>query len=70
MVDAVIKCLSDDRAVEQILPEETIPEGHASLGALEAGTIICKDKFERCDSMSKIDLSRSSVLLISACRGL
>ena len=35
MVDAVIKCLSDDRAVEQILPEETIPESHASLGALE-----------------------------------
>ena len=31
MVDAVIKCLSDDRAVEQILPEETIPESHASL---------------------------------------
>ena len=26
MVDAVIKCLSDDRAVEQILPEETIPK--------------------------------------------
>ena len=35
MVDAVIKCLSDGRAVEQILPEETIPESHASLGALE-----------------------------------
>ena len=35
MVDAVIKCLSDDRVVEQILPEETIPESHASLGALE-----------------------------------
>ena len=35
MVDAVIKCLSDDRAVEQILPEETIPESHASLGGLE-----------------------------------
>ena len=35
MVDAVIKCLSDDRAVEQILPEETVPESHASLGALE-----------------------------------
>ena len=35
MVDAVIKCLSDDRAVEQILPGETIPESHASLGALE-----------------------------------
>ena len=34
MVDAVINCLSDDRAVEQILPEETIPESHASLGAL------------------------------------
>ena len=34
-VDTVIKCLSDDRAVEQILPEETIPESHASLGALE-----------------------------------
>ena len=35
MVDAVIECLSDDRTVEQILPEETIPESHASLGALE-----------------------------------
>ena len=35
MVDAVIMCLSDDRAVEQILPEETIPESHASLGTLE-----------------------------------
>ena len=35
MVDAVIKCLSDDRVVEQILPEETVPESHASLGALE-----------------------------------
>ena len=35
MVDAVIKCLSGDRAVEQILPEETIPESHACLGALE-----------------------------------
>ena len=34
MVDAVIKCLSDDRAVEQILPEETTPESHARL-ALE-----------------------------------
>ena len=35
MVDSAIKCLSDDRVVEQILPEETIPESHASLGALE-----------------------------------
>ena len=35
MVDAVIKCLPDDRAVKQILPEETIPESHAGLGALE-----------------------------------
>ena len=35
MVDAVIKCLSDDRVVDQILPEETIPESHASLGVLE-----------------------------------
>ena len=34
MVDAVIKCLSDNRTIEQILPEETIPETHASLGAL------------------------------------
>ena len=33
--DAVINCLSDDRAVEQILSEETISESHASLGALE-----------------------------------
>ena len=32
MVDAVIKCLSDDRVVEQILPEETVPESHASFG--------------------------------------
>ena len=31
-VDAVIKCLADDRAVEQVLPEETIPESHASEG--------------------------------------
>ena len=35
MVDAVIMCLSNDRAVEQILPEETSPESHASLCALE-----------------------------------
>ena len=35
LVDAVIKFLSDDRTVEHILPEEKIPEGHASLGALE-----------------------------------
>ena len=35
MVDAVVKCLSDDRAVEQILPEETVPERHAGLGGLE-----------------------------------
>ena len=34
-VDNVIKCLADDRVVEQVLPEETIPESHASLGALE-----------------------------------
>ena len=55
MVDAVIKCLSDDRAVEQILPYQTIPQSHASPGD---------------DSTSKIDLGQSSVLLISACRGL
>ena len=30
MVDVVITCLSDDRVVEQILPEETIPESHTS----------------------------------------
>ena len=48
-MDVVIKCLSDDRAVEQILPEETIPESHASLGALG------KDTFERCDSTLKIN---------------
>ena len=35
MVNAVIKCLSDDRVVEQILPEGTIPESHANLRALE-----------------------------------
>ena len=29
------KCLSDDRAVEQILRVETIPESHAGLGAVE-----------------------------------
>ena len=34
-MDAVIKCLSDDRTVEQILPEKTVPESHASLSALE-----------------------------------
>ena len=31
------------------------------------GTIYCKDKFERCDSTSKIDLGQSSVLLINQC---
>ena len=56
MVGAVIKCLSDARAFEQILPEETIPESHASLGALHGWhnlfcTIFCKDKFERYDSI-------------------
>ena len=70
MVDAVIKCLSDDRVVEQILPEETVPENHASLGALEVAQSSAKDKFERCDSTSKIDLGQSLVLLINACRGL
>ena len=35
MVDPVTKCLSDDRAVEQILPEETVPESRASLVLLE-----------------------------------
>ena len=30
-----IKCLSDDCAVEEILPEEAIAESHASLGDLE-----------------------------------
>ena len=30
-----LKCLSDDRADEQVLPVETIPKSHASLGALE-----------------------------------
>ena len=34
-VDAIIECLSDDRTTEQIMPEETIPESHASLGVLE-----------------------------------
>ena len=68
MVDGVIKCLSDDRAVEQILPEETIPESHASLGALGGlAQSLAKNKFERCDSTSKIDLGQSSVLPISAC---
>ena len=33
-MDAVIKCLADDREVEQVLPEETNPASHASLGAL------------------------------------
>ena len=67
MVDAVIKCLSDDRVVEQILPEATIPE----IWVLwRAGTISCKDNFVRCDSMSRIVLGQSSVLLISVRRGL
>ena len=71
MVDALIKCLSDDRVVEQILPAETIPESHAIFFLLwRVGTISCKDKFERCDSTSKIDLGLSLVLFISACRGL
>ena len=34
-MDTVKKCLADDRVVEQVLPEEIIPESHASLGALE-----------------------------------
>ena len=34
-MNAVIKCLADDRVVEQVLPEETIPESQVSLGALE-----------------------------------
>ena len=34
------------------------------------GTIFCKDKFERCDSTSKIHLGQTLVFLISACRGL
>ena len=38
----------DDRAVEQVLPEETIPESHASLGALE-GWHFCRDTSELCD---------------------
>ena len=56
MVDAVIKCLSDDRVVEQILPEETIPESHASMGALEGWHNLLQ--------------GQSLVVLISACRGL
>ena len=31
-VDAVITCLADDRAVEQVLAEETIPESHVKSG--------------------------------------
>ena len=34
-MDTVIKCFADDRVVQQVLPEETIPESHASLSALE-----------------------------------
>ena len=45
MMDAVIKCLSDDRAVEQILPEEKIPESHASLGAIRALRLDVEDRF-------------------------
>ena len=45
-VDAVVKCLADDRAVEQVLPEETFRESHASLGAVEAGRVFCRDKSE------------------------
>ena len=63
MVDAVIKCLSDDRAVEQILPEETVMRVRV---LWRDGTIFCKDKFGRCDSTSKIDLGQSSALLIGA----
>ena len=58
MVDSVIKCLSDDCVVEQFLPVETIPESHASLGALEVWHNLLLDKFERCDSTSKIDLGQ------------
>ena len=70
MVDAVIKCLSDDRVVEQILPEANNSRESCESGCFGGGTIFCKDKFERCDSTSKIDLGQSLVLLISACRGL
>ena len=61
---------ADDRVVEQVLPQETIPESHASLVLWMAGTIFCKDRLEPCDSTLKNDLGQSLVLLISACRGL
>ena len=70
LVDAVIKCLSDDRAVEQVLPEDTIPESHASLGALDGWHNLLQGQFEPCDSTLKNDSGQSLVLLISACRGL
>ena len=65
MVDAVIKCLSDDRAVEQILPEETIPESHASLGALEGWHNLLQGQIRALRLDVGDDLGQSSVLLIS-----
>ena len=66
MVDAVIKCLSDDRASRGNNSRESCEsgcfEGMAQCSA--------KTKFERCDSTSKIDLGKSSVILISAYGGL
>ena len=69
-VDAVIKCLSDDRAVEQILPEETIPESHASLGALEGWHNLLQGQIRALRLVVEDRFGQSSVLLISACRGL
>ena len=72
MVDSVIKCLSDDRVVEKILPcqKRQFPRVMRVWVLWRVGTISCKDKFELCNSTSKIDLGQSLVLLISACRGL
>ena len=50
MVGAVIKCLSDDRAFEQILQEETFPESHASLGALHGWHNLFAQSFARTNS--------------------
>ena len=70
MVGAVIKGLSDVRAVEQVLPEETIPEGHASLGGLEGWHNLLQGQIRALRLDVDFDFGQSSVLLISACRGL
>ena len=70
MVDAVIKCLSHDRVVEQILPEETIPESYASLGALEGWHNLLQGQIRALRLGVEDRFGSIVVLLINACRGL